>query len=73
MIIPAEYLTEGLALSVSINLALGYYCYLLKKRSKHKKLDQTAQELLAEIMSGPAVVKVDLVERDSIIQWRPGG
>lgn len=60
-----------LAVSLLSNAALCFYLYKLRKKLKQKKPDATAQEVLAEIMAGPAVLKIDVVERDSLIQWRP--
>lgn len=60
-----------LAISVVSNVVLAVLLHRLHKKSKQKKPDMTAQELLAEIMAGPAVIKVEVVERDSILMWRP--
>lgn len=60
-----------LAISLIFNIVLGIFVYKLHKKSKQKKPDATAQEVLAEILAGPAIIKVEIVERDSIIQWRP--
>lgn len=60
-----------LAISLIINIALGFSLYKLSKKLKQKKPDASAQEVLAEIMSGPAVLRIEVVDRDSLIQWKP--
>jgi hypothetical protein len=65
-----SFTTLAMGLSFLTNLALAYLVFRLHKKSKQKKPDATAQEVLAEILSGPSVVKIEVVERDSIIQWR---
>jgi len=56
--------------SLILNIVLGYVTYRLQKKSKYKKPDANAQEVLAEILAGPTVVKIEVIERDSLIQWR---
>ncbi len=60
-----------LAISLISNIVLSFFTYRLYKKSKQKKPDATAQEVLAEIMAGPAILKIEVVERDSLIEWRP--
>jgi len=71
-----EYITIG-CLFLS-NLITGVFLYLSYKKIKHlknshkdKQLDTNATELLAELMSGGAVVVANVVDRDSIFQWSP--
>lgn len=35
-----------------------------------KQPDATAQELLSEILAGPAVVKIEVIDRGSLLQWK---
>ena len=65
-----SFYTLALVVSLILNIVLALVVYRLRKQSKQKKPDATAQEVLAEILSGPSVVKIEVVERDSIIQWR---
>lgn len=34
------------------------------------KLGKNAQALLSEILAGPTVVRIELIEKDSILQWK---
>lgn len=62
-----ELLIVFLFLSILLNVFLIFH----KIKSKpQKKLDLSAQELLSEILAGPAVVRIDVIEKDSILMWK---
>ncbi len=54
--------------SVFINLALGFKLYQVTHEKK--KPDANAQEILSELFSGPVVLRIELIEKNSIMQWR---
>lgn len=55
--------------SLSVNAVL---TYLIISRKKRKTLDTTAQQVLSELMAGPAIIKVEVIDRGSLIQWKGG-
>jgi len=40
------------------------------KKQEDPKLDRTAQKLLADILAGPAIVKIDVIDKHTILQWK---
>jgi hypothetical protein len=66
-----ELIIASLCFSTAINLGLVFYISNLKKQIKKPKPDLNAQEVLSELMAGPALIRVEVIERDSLIQWRP--
>lgn len=60
-----------LAISLLTNLALILTVINLRAKRREPKPDASAQEVLAELMAGPAVFKIEVVDRNSLIQWRP--
>ena len=63
-------LSIALGITLPLLIVLSYYCYYLRKMTKHKLPDATAQEVLSELMAGPIVMKMELIEKGSIVQWR---
>lgn len=61
-----------LGISLLTNLALVLTVVNLRTKRRNQKPDASAQEVLSELMAGPAVVKIEVIDRDSLIQWRPG-
>tara|TARA_R110000796_G_scaffold142352_1_gene258893 strand:+ start:1829 stop:2044 length:216 start_codon:yes stop_codon:yes gene_type:complete len=55
------------AFSFLLNVFLAYKLFRSKKE---KALSKSAQELLSEILSGPTVVRIEVIEKDSILQWK---
>ncbi len=53
--------------SVSLNCFLSYK---VNKSKSNTQLDKDAQALLTELMSGPAVVKIEIVDKHSLIHWK---
>lgn len=61
-----------IAICLVLSLVFNAYLYSqIKKKPENKTLDQNAQDLLAEILQGPAVVKIEVIDRGSLLQWRP--
>jgi len=52
------------------SLSISIYCYRLQKIMKTKQPDATAQHVLSELMAGPAVLRIEVIEKGSIMQWR---
>ena len=61
------YLTIIGILSIS-NIASFYF---LKKKSKEPELTKDANQLLSELLSGGAVVTVQIANRSDVFQWSP--
>lgn len=64
-------LSFALGLSLTLNAAVIFFLVKLRKQIKQKQPDANAQEVLAELLSGPAVVRIEVIEKNSLIQWRP--
>jgi len=47
-----------------------FYARFVHRKSKKPALDDTAQKLLSSILSGPAVVRIEVIDKGSIIQYR---
>ena len=45
--------------------------YFLKKKSKEPELTKDANQLLSELLSGGAVVTVQIANRSDVFQWSP--
>ncbi len=63
-------LSNILALSLLLNVILGALLYKAKKLQTAKKPDANAQEVLSELLQGPAVFRIECIDAGSIIQWR---
>jgi hypothetical protein len=67
-----ETIIASLGFSCALNIGLVLYIvYLYKKPKPKKNLDIDAQEIIASLMAGPAIFKIEVIEKDSLIQWRP--
>lgn len=60
-----------LGISLFTNLALIFTVFNLRAKRRQAKPDASAQEVLSELMAGPAVFKIEVIDRNSLIQWRP--
>ena len=47
------------------------FIYFLKKKSKEPELTKDANQLLSELLSGGAVVTVQIANRSDVFQWSP--
>lgn len=65
-----DYLSLTLVLSLVTNVILFLGLLYFYKKSKEKKLDANAQEMMAELFAGPAVFKIEIIDRGSILQWK---
>lgn len=55
-------------------LANAFLAYLLRKKPKQNpQPDANAQEVLAELLAGPAVFRIEAIDRGSLIQWKGFG
>lgn len=63
-------LANILVASLILNVTLGVLIYRHKNKPLNKAPDANAQEVLGQLMSGPAVFRIECIENGSIIQWR---
>lgn len=63
-------LSVSLSVSIAMNLIFLIYLSKLKNKIKARQPDANAQEVLSELMAGPVVMKIELIEKGSIVQWR---
>lgn len=59
-----------LGLSVVLNIILAFFLIRFKRNLPKKQPDANAQEVMAELMAGPAVFRIEIVDKGSILQWR---
>jgi hypothetical protein len=59
----------SLGLSLAANLILGLMIF----RQKNKTLTVDAKRLLSEILSGPAIVKIDVIDASQLFLRSPRG
>lgn len=57
-------------LSFSANLSFLYLLEKIKKQYKSRSPDANAQEVLSQLMAGPVVIRIELIEKGSLVQWR---
>jgi len=62
----------SILLTVSFLANIVFSLYLLKVRDQKKveKLDKTAEDLLGQLLIGPAIVKIEVIEKGSLLQWK---
>lgn len=63
-------LASALGLSLALNAIALFAVYRLRK-SPPKRLDTTAQDLLHELTHGGAVLRIDVLDKESLILRRP--
>lgn len=60
-----------LILLSGLSIALNIYQYATKIKAKERPLKVDAQELLAELLNGSAVVKIDVIDKSRIFLRSP--